>query len=75
MTTKTGNFKQLGCAEMKEIKGGALPPPKTKWRCTVNGVDFDQCYSVQPKTPCNYPSLCTDIGTCESTFDICEVLV
>lgn len=76
MNKKSGDFTKLGPFEMKKIKGGILTGPlKTKWRCIVNGVDFDQCYSVQPQVPCSYPQACIEIGDCESTFDICEMIV
>lgn len=69
MTKTTTGFTQLSAGEMKKVKGGALPP-KTKWRCLVDGFYYDICYSVQPQTPCSYTTACTEIGVCY-TPDAC----
>ena len=70
----TKTIRSLSAAEMKEIKGGVLPPPpKTKWSCLVDGYYYDVCYSVQPQVPCGYSSPCTAIGDCTSPMDLCVV--
>lgn len=69
----TNTIHRLSPSEMKEVKGGVLPPPKTKWSCLVDGYYYDVCYSVQPQVPCGYATACTDIGDCTSPMDLCVV--
>jgi hypothetical protein len=65
-------MKKLERNEMKKCKGG-FGPPKTLWRCLVDGSWYaNVCYSVQPQAPCGYSQPCTAIGTCPSSWgDYC----
>lgn len=72
MRKKNIEFSQLTPEAMKEIKGGVFPA-KTNWRCFVNGVYHDTCYSVQPQQPCGYADPCTAIGSCASR-DLCVLI-
>jgi len=67
-------IQQLGHAmtreEMKTVSGGI--PPKTLWKCWVDGSWFAQvCYSVQPQPICGYGDSCIAIGSCNALYDLC----
>ena len=57
--------------EMKNVKGGEAPPPKTLWYCLIEPGYYDYvCYWSQPRIPCNYSQDCVAYSTCTGN-DVC----
>jgi len=56
MIMKYKDFKKMNADEMKEVKGGMVPPPfGVKFKCTPTGPE--QCVTANPQDCCPDPIL------------------
>jgi len=54
---------------MKEIKGGAAPPPATRYECWEGSWQIFYCGYVSPYPTCGH-DYCNEIGSCSpATFN------
>lgn len=69
-------MKKLQRNEMKQVSGGAPPPPRTLWYCYIGSGQYaNVCYSVNPEVPCEYGAgACVSLGTnCNANRDLCTI--